>query len=812
MADHFAHQRRELAARPVALAVLWVRAIVDAVRHGMAQRMPLGTLGRWSLHGIHADVRFAVRLHRRNLGPVVLVTAGLAMAVGLSTALVTITRTFTNTSVGLDDPERYFFAGAATGRHEPSRPATTADLPVVMDRLGADAAAGILAASAWRIDELALPRPAAMHFVTANFFRMTGARFERGAGFEADPALGLTPPLVISRAARRHYFPSVDDAEIVGRQVRLNGRTFIVSGVAAREFTGPDVSAPAFWAPLAVFDPDWREDGRLRASAVHWLRLLVRLPDGAPASWAESRLAAVFEQPVLRPVEDRAGFREAVPLTMAVGGLCVLLLLLGCVNVGALVAATNVERRHELRTRVALGASRSRLIRQLLTEGVLLGGLASLAGVWCATWIGPVLLNLALRPAIEFHLDAAALGLAVIAALASGVVSSLWPAWRASGPARPPHRRSRRVLLTMQAAVCLSVLAVAGLLERGAVRAQTVAVGFDADKVWAINALVGLTRSAEDGLDRLLRAEAALSAHPAIEAVAVGGVTSFGGSASMLGPDLYDKRVGPGWFSTIGIPLLAGRDFTADDGAGSVAIVSRSSAMRAWGRGDVVGEDAGRVHPVLAGHVVVGVAADAVPHSLLDIGTGAQALYRPLRLEDHTSAQLIIRSARPASEAFEMIRATMAATFPEERVRPVLLDAVVADYRDKLRAPARALSIASTALLVLALIGIAGVAATYVRLRQHDLAVHVVLGADRRSLRALVMRQYLLPVTVGIIGGAVVAVFAGFGMRAMLLDVHPVDPLALGGAAVVLFAGAWLASSGSARRAGVVEPADVLRQ
>jgi hypothetical protein len=337
--------------------------------------------------------------------------------------------------------------------------------------------------------------------------------------------------------------------------------------------------------------------------------------------------------------------------------------------------------------------------------------------------------------------------------------------------------------------------------------------------VWTINALAGRTRSLEDGRLRLDRAVQALSAHPGIAAVSVGAGTLFGGGSSAMGTQgpggavrIYTKRIDTAWFRTLGVPLVAGRIFTdADMRVDDVVVISHGLVQRVWGDDDPVGTDAGRLHPSLTGVVVIGVVADALPHSLLDAGSGGLAIYRPVRLGDIEPAQIFIRSERSTTEAFEMIRSVMMTTFPGERFHPTQLSEVVAGNQFALRAPARALTLASTAVLILGLIGIAGVTATYVRLRRRDLAVHVVLGADRAALRTLVARQYLLPVVIGVAGGAALAALAGAGMRALLVGVHPIDPLALGGAGVLLVSGAWVASLASARRATTVQPAEVLR-
>jgi putative ABC transport system permease protein len=813
MALHFTRQRAMLRGHPAALVLLWVRVVVETARHGIALRV--ASL-RWP-EGIGADIVFALRLHRRNLQPIALVIGGLALAVGLSTALITVTRSITKTSADLPAPDRFYFAGRAAVSNEPYRPVTTADLPGAIARLGETSAAGILTSSVRRIDDRSLDRPASAQFVSAGFFRMTEARFERGGGFHTEPVTGVNPPVVISRPAWRHHFGFAED--IVGRTVRLNGRSFTVVGVAARGFSGISTSAPAFWAPLGAFDPEWRDDGRLRESAAHAINLLVRLPEGGALPWAVDRLATVYDGPVLRAVGDGGGFAEERELTAVVGVLCALLLLLGCANVSTLLAATNTERHHELRTRVALGAGRARLIRQLLTEGLLVGGLASVGGILLALWLGPMFLSLGAFSDRDVHLDHVALASAVIAALGSGVISSLWPAWRASAPERRVAPQGRRVLLTVQATACVCILGVAGLLERGAVSAQTVDVGFDADKVWTINALAGRTRSLEDGRLRLDRAVQALSAHPGIAAVSVGAGTLFGGGSSAMGTQgpggavrIYTKRIDTAWFRTLGVPLVAGRIFTdADMRVDDVVVISHGLVQRVWGDDDPVGTDAGRLHPSLTGVVVIGVVADALPHSLLDAGSGGLAIYRPVRLGDIEPAQIFIRSERSTTEAFEMIRSVMMTTFPGERFHPTQLSEVVAGNQFALRAPARALTLASTAVLILGLIGIAGVTATYVRLRRRDLAVHVVLGADRAALRTLVARQYLLPVVIGVAGGAALAALAGAGMRALLVGVHPIDPLALGGAGVLLVSGAWVASLASARRATTVQPAEVLR-
>jgi putative ABC transport system permease protein len=811
------------------------------------------------LETLRQDVRYGVRMLRRAPGFSASAILTLALGIGANTAIFTIVDTVLLRPLPYADPDRL----VTVGDRNPD---------------GSSANAGFQTMNAWRdrsrtLEGFAAMRPWTPTLVTAgeaeriqavrvswNYFDLLGVRPLLGRTFTAlDDYGGDWPPYAIVSDSLWRRLGA--DPSMVGRTVSLSDRAYRIVGVMPASFEPLDsrkfYGAPAqLWAPIGSYMKGSSAASGTCRGCEH-LNVFARLRPGATIAAATSEMDAIREQ--LRrenPGASAAGSIAVVPLRRALTNdvrptLLVLLaavvfvLLIACANVASLLLARSVTRQRELTLRAALGAGRARLLRQLLTESLLLAGIGGATGVLVAT-IGVRGLA-ALAPAALPRLDRAAVDGRVLAFTAlvtvlTSVASGLLPAWRSVDSRREGpltletrgavgHRpRARSLLVVADLALALVLLAGAGLMLRTVVALTRANPGFTADGVLSLRfALTGRAYPSDDAMvafqQRVLERMRAL---PAVEAVAVAGQVPFGGVHGCWGfhaqgrmepnpaddPCVERYSFAGDYFRAMNIPVIAGRTFTAEDSASGrrVILVSATTARLIWGAENPIGAQV-RIGGAASGawRTVVGIVGD-VHHS--DLTTApAPAMYTPEAQITSAYLTLVARArsgdaAALAPDARAVIRA-LDPIVPVYSVAP--LSSMVRQSAAQRVFVTRVLSAFAIVAVLLAAVGLYGLVAYGVAQRTREVGVRIALGAQRHDVLRLVLSSGLSLVSIGVGAGLVAALVLTRFLGALVFGVSPVDPLTFVAAAALLTTVALAAHWIPVRRALRIDPASALR-
>jgi predicted permease len=708
-------------------------------------------------------------------------------------------------------------------------------------------------------------------FVTANYFEVLGVGAQSGRTFLEEEGREPAPVVVLSHDLWRTRFGA--DPALVGRQVTLNGLGFTVVGVAPERFVGTEVGLNRdLWVPLStepLLNPQVAgrmETGEgadiLRRRNTHWLAVFGRLGAGVTREQAGAELGGIarrvaeaqrgrVDHETLRRVEllsmsggmDPRDQEEALPVAGVVMGVVGIVLLIACANIAGLLVARAAARRRETAIRQALGAGRARLVRQWLTESVLLGLLGGAFGLLLALWANDLLLFYAHQTplaALDLRLDYRVLTFALCVSVGSGVVFGLAPALQASrldivtalktedALARASSRRSRLRAAFVTAQVTLSVvlLVCAGLFIRSLQSAHTIDPGFRVERALTVPVDLGLLRyGAEEGRGFYRELLARVESQPGVEGASLVRFAQLGfsfaqgqvfaeGRASAVGDGLSAgfNVVGPRYFRTMNTTLVRGRDFTEADreGAPAVAVVNETLAASLWPGEDPLGKRLsfeGAGGPFLE---VVGVARDGKYRSLGD--RPRPYLFRPLMQSYEPRMTLVVRTkGEPlalAGAVREQLRA-LDANLPLGEVK------TLEEQFELSLLPARAAAwtLGSFGLLALALaaIGVYGVVSYTVAQRTREIGVRMALGAGRADVLRLVLGEGLSVVGVGLAVGLLLAFAATRLVEGFLYGVGATDPLTFAGVPLVLGAIALVAGYLPARRATRVDPLVALR-
>jgi predicted permease len=692
--------------------------------------------------------------------------------------------------------------------------------------------------------------------VSGGYFRLLGVPARAGRMLTGDDdRAGAVPVAVLSDAFWAREFGRSPAA--LGQVLRINNATATVVGIAPPDFFGETPgSAPDLWLPLAlqpqVMPADW-----LNAPASSWLSVLGRLRAGTSRQQAQAATEPLYREltaltptrsgktytvrlfPANRGIGDLAA-RFARPLWL-LQGIAVLTLLIACSNLAGLLVARATARAAELGVRIALGAGRRRLVRQLLTESLLLGVLGAAAAVPAAMWGSRALIALASAGAWRlpgesgWSLLAAAAGIAVLATCLFGLapafavtridVRSALEAGRA--PVSGARARLGRALIAAQVAISLVMLSGASLLARSLWNLRHQDFGFDAEHVVAADLPV-------EFVPAMLRRATALreplfDASNALPGVRSAAVSSFGmlgsfshtvtastpGRPMAKGDFVRLVHVSARYFETLGIPILEGRGIAAEDRETSpkVVVLSRTAARAMFGGEVPVGRyiSMGREYDAKHALLVIGVAHDVRYAGARD--PFGIVLYVPLTQSPAPVTAVLIRPEGDPRAAERSLRAAIARVDPTVRVGEIrpLQEALETGL-----ATERTLAILSGAFAVLALgltcVGVYGVIAYAVRRRTREIGVRIALGAGRGDVTAMLLGGVLRLLAAGFVPGAVGAYFAVralrgslFGIAAWDVTMPAVAAAVLGGAAL---AAAWL----PARRAARLDPMDALRR
>ncbi|HEX5072520.1 MAG TPA: ABC transporter permease [Gemmatimonadaceae bacterium] len=811
---------------------------------------------------LRQDVRYAIRaLHRSPLFAIVAVLS-IAVGVGATTAIVTLANALLlRPPPGVGHPERVVTVGSTRD----GRGFDNFSYPNFVDyRAAAGSLSGL---AALRVDPQAVSlagpgggEPIQMGAASGNFFSVLEARPALGRFFtmEDDRAPGASPVVVLSHGFWSRRFQA--DSSIVGKSVVLNGTPFTILGVAAERFQGPFVLAPDVWVPLTASSLLGLPADIFQSRRSVWIIGIGRLAPNvgigqaqAELSGIAARLAAQYPdenkgheglavaQASLFPGDVRPMVAAFLGLLLAIAGL---VLVIASTNVAGMLLARASVRRREIAVRLALGASRGQLVMQLVVESLLVFAAAGAAGLLLAKWMVAALMALVPRLPVPLHvdpqLDWRVLIFALVVSLVTGLVAGVVPALQTTRPDLVPALKSdtggtatrqrlrlRSGLLVAQIAFSMLLLVVGGLFARTLTRARSIDPGFDARGVYIASLDLGLANLDETsgrrvGATLLERARAI----PGVRSAALSTMLPLDGGGLGLGPIKVAGReppggqdggwredwnvVTPGYFATMGIPLVRGRDFAESDraGAGDVAILNETFAAALFPGQNAVGRTLTTDDRLVT---VIGVAHNAKYRSLGE--PRRNFIYVPFAQRYMGRTSLLVKTT-PGAET--SVASPIRRLVQEVDARlPVLREQTMEEQTATSLFPQRVALYVSgglgTVALLLALLGIYGVTAFSVSQRTREIGVRVALGAQRSHVVGLVLRQGVVLAVVGVVVGSLAAVGATRLIASLLYGVPPTDVVAFGGAAIALGLAAVVASWVPARRAAKVDPIVALR-
>jgi len=686
------------------------------------------------------------------------------------------------------------------------------------------------------------------HMATASLFPLMGVKPLVGRTFTPEEDRANASVAVLSHNLWQSRFAG--EREIVGREITLNSRVYTVIGVMPAEFQFPPPlgghRAGEIWIPRAL------ETDRDRTS--HDLLAVARLKDGVTLQQAQAEMDGIARQRAqeeprhnsdsgasLRPIREQIG-RQLRPSLLVLAGAVGFVLLIACANVANLLLARAAGRASEIAVRLALGASRFRIVRQLLVESLLLSGLGSGGGLLLAAWIGKAIRTLGatqIPRAEQISIDSRVLVFTLLLSFFTGLVFGLAPAWQASRAnlnealkegGRSAHgtsrQRLRNALIVAEVALSLILLIGAGLLIKSFWRLQQVEPGFDPRNLLSVeirlpSAKYGEREQSVAFYQQMLERVKML---PGVKAAAIVNHPPFSGrrtnntfqiegrpeSANPSDRPRADYRtISPDYFQTMNIPVLRGRAFTDRDAADApnVAIISQACAKLYWPSEDQVGR---RIKVMGNWMTIVGVVGD-VKQSGLDFAA-APHIYVPAWQTPWLRMGLL---ARTAAEPLSFVPAVRRQIQTVDRDQPIYnihtMEELIDESVSLRRLNLLLLGAFAFIALALAAVGIYGAIAYAVTQRTQEIGIRMALGAQKRDVLKLVLRQGLLLTLAGV----AVGLLASFGltrlMTRLLYEVSATDPLTFIVIAFLLIAVASLACWIPARRATKVDPLTALR-
>jgi len=701
--------------------------------------------------------------------------------------------------------------------------------------------------------------------VSANYFTLLGAKPQLGRVFGPQDVLpGFSEAVVISDGLWKRFFGG--DPNVLGRKVRMDNDVYVVVGVMPPNFRHPgrtlatdvEVWATAGFTALP-FPPPQRTLNMIPGA-------IARLKPGLSVKAAQARLDAFTAalrrefpndyRPESQWSVDLEPLQDAVvgnvrPLLLVLSGSVALMLLIGCANIANLLLARAAGRQREVAIRQALGAARTRLIRQWLTESLLLSLIAGAVGVLCAASTLRLLLGLVpsrLPRLNEVALDARVLLFALAVSIVTGVLFGLAPALSASGWSVSEHlkettrggsgRRQTRVsglLVVSEFAICLVLMIGAGLLVRSFWKLSEMNPGFEpnnvlVERIWlpVPNDPASDPYAKPDDRTRfareVLRRAAALTGvtHAALTtSVPLGGninqnLFTIENRAVQPGESLLGDLISitPDYFKALGTPLLEGRYFTESDQAGApdVALVDHATAQRYWPNQSAIGKrlKRGRLQSRQPWAMVVGVVGD-IRHDGMNVD-GVPHLYFPMYQVNNKALGLVLRTSSNPASLGEVAKREIQAVDPNLPVFGIrTLSDMVSTSVAQQRFSAQLMAAFATVAMLLAGVGIYGVLAYSIGQRTREIGVRVALGAGRWEVVRMVVWQGLRLILTGIVTGVACALAFSRLLSRLVFGISLTDPLVFAGVPLILLAIAILASYIPAHRATRIDPMVALR-
>ena len=825
---------------------------------------------RW-LTDLGDDVRHSLRVFRHSRGFVAVAVLSLALGIGANTAIFSIVNSLLLRSLPVRDPERLaiLIHGSWTNPiwEQVRDHSSLFDGAVAFGSDDFDLAAGGPADTVQGL------------WTSGAFFDVLGVPAVVGRTYGAeDDRRGGGPNgavVVLSYRFWQQRFGGAPD--VVGRALTLNRVSYTIVGVTGPNFLGPtvgqafDVAVPIGTEPLMRGKESWL-DGR----STWWLDLMVRRKPDQSLDAANAALRAVQPQirqatlpPKWPPAMQKRYLTEPLSLVQASGGSSAyrdryrepllaimvtvgLVLLIACANIANLMLARASARGHEMALRLALGASRFRIVRQMLTESLLLAVAGALIGLLFAAWGSALLVNqlsnfheiVSLDLSLDWRILAFTASVAVGTALLFGIV----PALRAGGVepnaalkdggrtvAGTRSRMLGQPLVVVQVALSLVLVVAAGLFVRTFTTLTEQNFGFDGDSL-----LLVTVDAQKSGLDLSKRAAtyeamgAAATRVPGVARAAVSVIppmTGMGWNNDLEAPGepalserdrvVWFNGVTPGWFATYGISLLRGRDFDQNDRAGSpgVAIVNQALAKKFFPGADALGRlirqlGNGPDGKPMPDWQIVGIVADSAYVSLRE--TAPATIYLPLDQSEEREAPFAVVTVHAASGSPGLLSKSVGSALTSVAPKASLTFHPMSEQLSGLATRERIVAMLSgffgVLALLLASIGLYGVTSYGVNRRRTEIGIRIALGADARSVVGLVLSRVAVLVGLGIGAGALISLWAAKYVGAMMYGLEPRDPVTLVAAAGTLGLVGVLAAWLPARRASRIDPSEVLRE
>ncbi len=823
------------------------------------------------------DVRYAVRMLRNNPEFTAVAVLTLALGIGANTAIFQLLDSIRLTALPLKNPEqlaevRIIQPHGRTGDFSTLHPNLT-NPQWEQIRIQQQGFSGMFA---WAQGRFNIAPNGEAHnvdglYVSGDFFRVLGVQPVLGRVFttEDDQRGCGSPGVVLSNAFWQREYGG--DASAIGRKMTIEHHPFEIVGVTPASFYGLEVGRQFDVAVPLCADPLIRgEYARLDVPHEWFLSVMGRLKPGWSIERASAQLAAVspqiFEATVITKfgaeeekhyltyhlgvlpagtgVSDvRKDYETPLDLLLAIAGF---VLLIACTNLASLMLARASSREREIAIRLALGASRGRLIRQLMAESFLVAATGSAIGLVLSNFVGKFLVSLISTTQNHVFVDLVpdwrVLGFTLALAILTCFLFGLAPALRAtrSGSAEALKAGGRgntagrerfglrRALVTIQVALSLVLLVGALLFSRSLGRLLSVDTGFRANGILLTDLDLTQLKLAPDRRQPFKRdLLEQVRAIPGVESAADTGIVPLSGSADnndiwMDGQDPRQKKevdgswTSPGYFKTLETPLLAGRDFNDRDTATSpkVAVVNQAFARALTNQANPVGMSfhwpAGPNRPEQIIQIV-GLVRDTKHHDLRD--ENLPIAYMPVEQVDNPDEfdTLLIRSRAPVGDTISAVKRRLAEANPEIILTFHVFESDIRDTLVRERLMATLSGFFGFLAAVLAVIGLYGVMSYMVQRRTNEIGIRMALGAGRLSILGMILRDALLLLAVGIVVGLGLSLALGKTASSLLFGVKPADPVTLGLAAALLAAVAVAASYVPARRASKVDPMVALR-
>jgi putative ABC transport system permease protein len=820
------------------------------------------------------DVRFGLRMLAKNPGFTAVAVLTLALGIGANAALFSVIDSVVFRTLPVARVAELVDVGSTATKNFTAGPSISWPLYLEYRDQASSPFTG-LAAYIDRLQVTLAPEggtgaPATAAVVTGNYFELLGVGAARGRMIERDDDVagdGNDVVVLNNRYWKREFGARAD---AVGAKLRINGTPYLIIGVTPKDFFGIGLNRiPDVWLPMSSatrVEPIYRTQMQLPGNP--YFRVVGRMKPGVTIeqAGAEMQVAAAqlgagktttyvypftaaggrkvsdpFEKPwpLLAPVAALAGERWK-ELSAVLGGVIVLVLLIVASDLASLLLARAERRQREIAIRLALGASRIQIIRALLVEGLLLSGFGAAAGLVLGGWsvkllvaTGPPDLGLPLGAAASI-LDWRVLIFTLSIAAATGIAFSLAPAMRAAradvltalksdsrgAASGKPRATLRGGLIVFQIAASVLLLSGAGLLLRTLWSASHIQLEFPPEHVLVAGMNLAKQGYGPDAAKAFPdKMHDAITAVPGARAVAFGTVPGLGvGATPQRAGDFVFNTISPGYFATLNLPLLRGREFTAQDreGAPFVAIVNQTMAREFWPGQEAVGQRLPHISPMLDATVeIVGVVPDTRKPGMG--GPMTAGLYVPI-VQFYSAypwpiaPSLLVRSD---GDARALLPGVVAAVARLDRNLVLLQPQTIAQRNAATFSEQRfigwLLVIFAALAVVLAATGLYGLISYTTAARTREIGVRMALGAERRDVLRLILRGGFALAVAGVAVGVGAAVALTRYIASLLYGVRAIDPVTFVGVAVLLLGVALIASYVPARRAAKLDPMVALR-